>query len=63
MDKKIFAVWACVYLLFVLIFSIVTWLTIDYEVTLTGYIWAHGMECWLSFEIANKLTKWIFGEK
>lgn len=63
MDKKILAVWMCTYILFVLIFGIVTWLAIDYEVTLFGYIWAHGMGCFLSYEIANKITSWIFGEE
>lgn len=44
-----------------IMFTIITFLTVDVgipgEPSRLGFIWSQGVGCWLSYEIANKITK------
>lgn len=59
--------WLSVYLSLAIMFTIITFLTVDVgvpgEPSRFGFIWSQGVGCWLSYEIANKITKNIFKEE
>lgn len=60
---KQFIIWISLYLPLAIIFTIITCLTVDVgearEISRFGFVWSQGVRCWLSYEIANKITKKI----
>ena len=56
--------WIAIYLTLETLFGIIAYLIIcdDCGISLSSlnYIWTHGLECWLSYEITNKITNKIF---
>lgn len=58
---KKFIKWLSIYLTLAIMFTIITFLTVDVgvpgEPSRFGFIWSQGVGCWLSYEIANKITK------
>lgn len=61
---KYVVTWIVIYLTLVTLFSIITYLIIcdncGMSLSSLNYIWTHGLGCWLSYEITNKITNKIF---